>query len=335
MNSMTILDVDVAAWPRLHATAMPLLHDMVSEANALRIGVNRLDNGARILDAGIQYPGGLEAGRKIALLCLGGLGSVSITTGGQAPRWPLTVHVHTANPVLACLGSQYAGWSLAHGEGKSAFHALGSGPGRALAVKEPLFDELGYRDQADQTCLVLEVDKLPPEALVDKIASDCGLGSAQDLTLVLTPTRSLAGSVQIVARVLEVAMHKVHELGFPLANIVDGTGSAPLPPPAGNFVQAMGRTNDAILLGGQVQLYVNGPEDEARALAEQLPSSASRDYGRPFADIFKAYGYDFFQIDPMLFSPASVIVTALESGRSFRAGALDLELLDISFGENP
>jgi methenyltetrahydromethanopterin cyclohydrolase len=245
----------------------------------------------------------------------------------------MTVHVHTANPVLGCLASQYAGWSLGHGEGKAAFHALGSGPGRALALKEPLFKELAYRDQADNACLVLEVDRDPPSPLVEKIAADCSV-SGEALTLILTPTRSLAGTVQVVARVLEVALHKVHELGYPLEQIVDGAGSAPLPPPAADFVQAMGRTNDAILFGGQVQLYVTGDDADAKSLADRLPSGNSRDYGKPFAVVFKAYEYDFFQIDPLLFSPARVIVTALESGRSFCAGTLDSALLDASFGQS-
>jgi methenyltetrahydromethanopterin cyclohydrolase len=63
-----------------------------------------------------------------------------------------------------------------------------------------------------------------------------------------------------------------------------------------------------------------------------LPSGASRDYGRPFADIFKAFEYDFFKIDPMLFSPARVSVTAMDSGSTFRAGAIDEALLRRSFG---
>ena len=46
------------------------------------------------------------------------------------------VVVHSSDPVLACLGSQYAGWSLADEEGDSGFFALGSGPGRAVAVVE-------------------------------------------------------------------------------------------------------------------------------------------------------------------------------------------------------
>ena len=321
-----------AGWPGIHDSAMPLVDQLINDAQRLRIGVDKLKNGTTIVDAGISHSGGLEAGRRIAEICLAGLAEVSFSIGGQAPRWPMTLHVHTAHPVLACLASQYAGWSFAHGEGTAGFHALGSGPGRALSVKEPLYKELDYRDQADRTCLVLEVDRNPPEPLIKTIIHDCGLDSGDDLTLILTPTSSLAGSVQVVARVLEVALHKTHELGFPLQDVIDGAGSAPLAPPASGFIQAMGRTNDAILFAGMVQLYVNGDDKVAEELANNLPSSASRDYGRPFAEIFKAFNYDFFQIDPMLFSPACVVVTALQSGRSFHAGKIDLDLLDTSFG---
>jgi methenyltetrahydromethanopterin cyclohydrolase len=317
--------------PSVNALSAPRVEQLLADAQQLRIGIERLDNGATVVDAGIGRLGGIEAGRRIAEICMGGLGSVSLTAGGVAPGFPLTLHVHASDPVLACLGSQYAGWSLSHGEGKQAFHALGSGPARALAVKEPLYKDLGYRDQADSACLVLEVDGPPPAPLVERIARDCGVRT-DSLTLILTPTRSLAGSTQVVARVLEVAMHKAHELKFPLEHIVDGIGSAPLAPPAPDFITAMGRTNDAILFAGQVQLYVQGEDDAAKQLAGQLPSSASEDYGRPFAEVFKAYEYDFFKIDPMLFSPAKIVVTALDSGRSFHAGEIDLKLLEASFG---
>jgi methenyltetrahydromethanopterin cyclohydrolase len=315
----------------LNRRAAALADQLERESQVLRLRVERLANGTRLIDAGIECPGGLEAGRLIAEICLGGLGKVSVAGAGPVADWPLWVQVHTADPVLACLGSQYAGWSLSHGEGKGAFQALGSGPGRALARKEKLFAELGVRDEGDTACLVLEVDRAPPLELVQRIARDCGV-EPQGLTLVLTPTRSLAGNLQVVARVLEVALHKAHELGFPLSHIVDGAGCAPLPPPAPDFLNAMGRTNDAILFGGSVQLFVAGPDDAAQELCRQLPSRASRDYGRPFAEVFKAYGYDFFQIDPMLFSPARVTVSALESGNSFRAGALEPALLATSFG---
>jgi methenyltetrahydromethanopterin cyclohydrolase len=320
--------------PSVNATAAPLVEALLEDAGRLRLGVERLRNGSLLVDAGIEAAGGLEAGRRIAEICLGGLGRVGLRGAGPVSGWPVSVEVHAADPVLGCLGSQYAGWGLAHGEGKGAFHALGSGPGRSLALKEPLFERLRYRDRAESTCLVLEVDRRPPLPLVEKVARDCGV-AGEGLTLILTPTRSLAGTVQIVARVLEVALHKAHEIGFDLDAVRDGLGSAPLPPPAPDFLTAMGRTNDAILFAGQVQLYVTGEDAAAEELARRLPSSASRDYGRPFAEVFAAYGHDFFRIDPLLFSPARVLVTALESGRSFAAGRVDLPLLEASFGVAP
>src|SRR5437588_499870 len=158
----------------------------------------------------------------------------------------------------------------------------------------------------------------------------CGF-SPERLSFLYAPTQSLAGSVQVVARVLEVALHKTHELKFPLERIVEGLGAAPLSPPHPDFVIAMGRTNDAIIYGGRVHLFVTGPMGDARELADRLPSRRSRDYGRPFAEIFASFNRDFYAIDPMLFAPAAVIVTALESGESFQAGGLDPKLLDAAF----
>jgi methenyltetrahydromethanopterin cyclohydrolase len=179
--------------------------------------------------------------------------------------------------------------------------------------------------------LVLESANPPPPALVGDIAAACGIAPA-DLAILYAPTQSLAGGVQVVARVLEVAMHKAHALRFPLGCIVDGLAAAPLPPPHPDFVTAMGRTNDAIIFGGRVQLFVTGPAAAAQALAQAMPAMTSRDYGRPFAEIFGAAKGDFYAIDPMLFSPAQVTVTAIETGESFSAGALNPALLDASFG---
>jgi methenyltetrahydromethanopterin cyclohydrolase len=315
-----------AALPSLNQLAAPLVERLILQADILRLAVSRQANGTRIVDAGIEATGGVEAGRRIAEICLGGLGRVAVLPADGT--WSLAVS--TAQPVLACLGSQYAGWSLSHGEGKDGFFALGSGPGRALAGKEDLFEELDYRDAADSACLVLETGKLPPLPLLDRIAGDCGV-AADRLTLILTPTSSLAGATQVVARVLEVALHKAHFLGFPLDRIVDGMGTAPLCPPSPDFLTAMGRTNDAILFGGDVQLFVSGDDAAAEDLAHKLPSEASSDYGRPFAEVFKAAGHDFYKIDPLLFAPARIAVTCLASGRTFRAGRLNPDLLERSF----
>ncbi len=315
----------------LHHLSTPLVESLVANADALRLKVSRSAEGARIIDAGIEVAGGLEAGRQIAAICMGGLGQVSLQASASAVS-RLAVSVGSLHPILACLASQYAGWSLSAGEGKGAFHALGSGPARALARKEALFTELGYTDQAvDGTVLVLEVDRTPPAEVIAKVSRDTGIAPA-GLTFILTPTRSLAGNFQVVARVLEVAMHKAHALGFDLTHIVDGHGSAPLPPPGADFLSGMGRTNDAILYGGSIQLYVRGSDDAAADLAARLPSASSRDYGKPFGQIFKDARYDFYQIDPMLFAPAAVTVSNLDTGCSFQGGAIDETLLGISFG---
>ena len=301
--------LDTSNWPSVNALTNPLVEQLLSNAKELRLGVERSVNGATIIDAGIDYDGGLEAGRLIAEICMGGLGHVSLQTSTTFSHWPWMLSVHSNNPILSCLGSQYAGWSLAH----EKFFSLGSGPGRALAGREDLFKELGYKDQSNSACLVLESDKAPPIEVIEKVSRDTGV-SIENLTFILTPTRSLAGTVQIVARVLEVAMHKIHTLHFPLDHVVDGMASAPVPPPSPDFLTGMGRTNDAV------------------ALAKALPSNSSRDFGRPFAEVFKSVNMDFYKIDPMLFSPAAVTVTALESGNTFTGGALDAALIDQSFG---
>ena len=110
-------------------------------------------------DAGISAPGSVATGLQVARICLGGLGEVRLSSGARE-GWPTWVEVASANPVLACLGSQYAGWSLAASKeetGGKKFFSLGSGPARALAGKEALFAELGYRDRAAAGVLVLAV----------------------------------------------------------------------------------------------------------------------------------------------------------------------------------
>jgi methenyltetrahydromethanopterin cyclohydrolase len=316
--------------PSVNMLSAPLVRSLIENGEALRLNVTPLGNGTIVVDAGIRAVGGLEAGRRIAEICLGGLGSVRLRASTNFDNWSWHVDVSSSNPVLACLASQYAGWSLSHGEGKQAFQALGSGPGRALGSREDLFTELHYRDHAESACIVIEADEMPPVEVADKICQQCGI-APDKLTIIMTPTSSLSGSVQVVARVLETALHKAHVLGFPLERIIDGAGSAPICPPSRDVITAMSRTNDAILFAGQVHLFVKAPDDETENLARKLPSSVSRDYGKPFGTVFKEVNYDFYKIDPMLFSPARVSVTSLVTGNTFHAGKIDKALLDKSF----
>ena len=308
----------------------PRVDRLISFAPGLGLSTSLTTNGSVMIDAGIEGFGSIEAGRQIAEICLGGLATARLRASRDYENWPWHVDVHTSHPVIACLASQYAGWSLSNGKGKGTFNALGSGPARALGSREPLFDEIGYRDKADKTCIVLEVDRLPPDDIADKIAKRCQV-APENLTLILTPTSSLAGAVQVVARVFEAALHKAHTMHFPLDRIIDGMGTVPLCPPAPDFLTAMSRTNDAILFGGHVHLFVNASKEDAEALARALPSNTSEDYGRPFAEVFKSVNYDFYKLDPMLFSPARVTVSSLKTGHSFQAGEINLPALNKSF----
>ena len=80
-----------------------------------------------------------------------------------------------------------------------------------------------------------------------------------------------------------------------------------------------------------MQLIVSGNDSESEQLAKALPSSNSKDYGKSFSEIFKSVAYDFYKIDPMLFAPAKVIISNLDSGKSWIEGSLNLSLLEESW----
>ena len=308
-----------------------LVRDLIDNSDYYRVSVSKGHNECVSIDAGVNELGNMEAGRVISEICLGGIGRVHILNTLQNSEWPLTINVNTNNPVIACLGSQYAGWSLSSKEEGSKFNALGSGPARALALKEPLFDDISYSDKSDKTCIVMEVDSFPPNDVIDKISNDTGV-EPKNLTIIITPTSSIAGNIQVVSRVLEVALHKAHELKFPMSDVIEGFGSAPIPPTSPDFLTAMGRTNDAIIFAGITQLLVSTTDEMAEELCNKMPSSTSNDYGKPFADIFKEYEYDFFKIDANLFSPSKVIISNMKTGNTFISGKIDNELMKKSFG---
>jgi methenyltetrahydromethanopterin cyclohydrolase len=311
----------------LNQRAHELADRVVADADELRVAVRTLDGGTRLVDCGSTVPGGLEAGRRLAEICMGGLGSVSFAPLVLDGRWLPGLVVVTDNPALACLGSQYAGWRI----DRDGYFAMASGPGRALIRAEELYDDLDVDERASTAVLCLEARDEPPEALTAYVAERAGVGPS-DLTLLFAPTASLAGGVQIAARSVETALHKLHELDFDVRRVVTGVGSCPLPPVAGDDMAAIGRTNDAVLYGGQVHLTVETDDDDAlRTLVERLPASASSDYGEPFGKVLEDANFDFYAIDPLLFSPAQIRLTSVSSGRSFEAGRVDLEVLERSF----
>ena len=310
----------------LNARALRKVETLRGLLEERRVVERPIDGGGRYFDFGIETRGGLLAGLDLATICLADLAEVSIGPGGVGGRPCPSVQVTTDHPIEACLGSQYAGWAIAEGK----FFAMGSGPIRAAYAHEPLFEELGLGERAEAVVGVLEGRKPPTSAVVAKVAEACRVDPSE-VTLLIAPTASLAGGVQVVARSVETALHKLHELKFDLRRVVSAHGVAPLPPVAKNDLAAIGRTNDAILYGGRVVLYVTGDDASLEEVGPRVPSVASRDHGEPFEAIFARYNHDFYAVDPHLFSPAEVVFQNLETGRAQAFGGVSDEVLVRSF----
>ena len=57
-----------------------LVQNLKNNHERLSIGNNSGPLGSSIIDAGIDYPGSIEAGIRISEICLGGLGVVEISS---------------------------------------------------------------------------------------------------------------------------------------------------------------------------------------------------------------------------------------------------------------
>jgi len=313
--------------PTLNELSFDLVHQILTATETLRIEPVETDSGAILLDFGIDSPGSLGAGLALAEVCLASLADVNVIPGEVAGvGWP-HFFVQTDSPVEACLFSQYAGWQVSVGK----FFAMGSGPMRAAAAREEIFQDFSYRESAVGVVGVLESDKLPTHEVIQNIAEKCGV-TADRVALLVAPTASIAGNMQVVARSVETAMHKLHALGYDVANVECACGTAPIPPVAADDFAGIGRTNDAILYGGRVTLWVNGEDEEITDIGAQIPSSGSPAYGKPFREIFEDAGRDFYKIDPNLFSPAEIVIHNVETGRVHVYGRVNHEVLRKSFG---
>lgn len=312
---------------QLNDLASQLIEEINEGPEDYRIARQDVDNNGLLLDFGVVTEGGIEAGVALAAICMSGLADVSIAPGMIGDiGWP-HVAVETDSPVAACLFSQYAGWRIS----VDKYFAMGSGPMRAVAAKEPLFDKLWYREQADQVVGVLESSKLPEANVFEYIARATDV-EPEDVVLCVAPTSSMAGNLQVVARSIETAMHKLHELGFDVTRVRSAYGTAPLPPVAKNDLEGIGRTNDAILYGARVTLWVMGDDESIADMVNRVPSRSSSAYGNPFLEIFEAAGRDFYKIDPLLFSPAQVVFQNIDTGRVHIAGSVNEQVLRASFG---
>lgn len=322
----------------LNESALLVAERALAEAGRLGIAAATA-GGARVIDCGVHAAGSDAAGLALAEVALAGRGRVWIEPPGGhdaafAAAWPgcpwPVVAVQSDAPVAACLASQYAGWRVA----ADGYFAMASGPIRAAIGREPLFDTIGLRERPPVAVGLLEAAKLPPPAVCRELAAAAGV-RPDALLLLVARTASRAGTLQVIARSLETALHKLHEAGFDLGRIERGVGQAPLAPVAADDLVAIGCTNDAILYGGRVTLEVRGDDASLGEIGPRAVSRSSPAYGDPFATVFAKAGSDFYAIDPQLFAPALVEFVNLDTGRRHRFGGLAPEIVTASFAALP
>lgn len=312
----------------INGRAMPAAREMIDRRDELGIAVVEQENGATCIDCGVRVPGSYRAGALFVEICLAGLATTAITIdrvrGVPVPFLHLTVQ----HPALACLGSQKAGWVLKVG----TYFAMASGPARALAAKpKETYRKIGYRDTSRTGIIALEADMLPDEEVTGFIAEQCGI-EPEDLYVLVAPTRSLVGSVQISGRVVTAALHKLEEKGYDTRRITQATGRSPVAPVKKTDIEALGTTNDCNIYYGSVGLVTAGYDP----VFATLPSRLSPDYGRPFARVLEGSGGDFPNVDSTLaFSPAEVTINDSTSGKVYHFGSPNADVLLESFGIRP
>ncbi|TYL36001.1 methenyltetrahydromethanopterin cyclohydrolase [Natronococcus pandeyae] len=305
----------------LNRMAIELVDEALEYAEELNIGGFDLENEATVLDFGVEFDGGVEAGLLLTEIQTAGMATPSRKLG-EIDGAPIPyVELSTDQPALSLLCSQKAGWELTTED----FEGLGSGPARALVAEEEEFRQIGYTDAFDLTALAVESDELPPESAAEQVA-DLAEVETSSVFLLAYRTASLAGSITTAARAAELATYRLTELGYEPLDIVSATGRAPVAPVAADEETAIARTNDALAYGGTAHLTVREDAD----VFDSIPSTAAEDHGRPFADVFDDLDWEFEEVPSDLFAPAKVTVDVL-GGPTYVHGETDEELLAESF----
>lgn len=311
----------------LNKNALMLVKEMINEKKILNIDAVHYDDGITVIDGGVKIKGGFRAGLFYSKICLGGLGNVDLIDYEIKDYMIPAVKVEIDHPLEATMLSQYAGWKIE----KNNFFAMASGPGRILADKEKIFTEYSkyYESRNSPAVIVLESSKLPDEQTAKFIADEMHSPCSNSYILI-APSESLVGSIQISSRIVETGMHKMHELNFDLEKIEAAWGVCPVSPTADSTLTAIGRTNDAVLYGGTACYQVYCENSEIERIIDNIPASASEDYGESFLNLYKRYN-NFYDIDPMLFSPARIIINNRKSGKTYKTGKINYDMLEKSF----
>jgi len=311
----------------VNAEAMKIVRRILAAPEAIGAEVCRLPNGATVIDVGQRAPGSWQAGRDFTLVTVGGLGEVSFegfTLGGR--RLP-AVRLMVNRPLEACMACQVAGWRLADEPDAPIL----AGPARAL--RNPPDDHVvlsGYRDRHHEGVVTVQMSRPVTAEMADAMAQACGL-AAENLYILAARHACIVSAVQVSARGIETAMHRLALEGFDLGCIRHAWTTAPIAPLVDHELTVMGRINDALYYGSEVGLCVHGSDELLEALVSRVVTAASPLARRLFAQVYRDAGFDFHKIAQDAHTPAILHLTNIDSGRTFSAGHIDAEVLERSF----
>lgn len=302
---------------RINEKAWELVQRSVRRADELGWKVDHPSGGTWGIDAGVENRAGIRSGLRLAKISTAGLAKVGSHLYDLAGIPWNYIEITCDQPYLGCYVSQAAHWQVNVDGAKG----MGSGPAclKGLASQ---FGAEGLSDPSDCAVLLLETSHFPTERSRRMLAESCGVRPDR-FALLAFRTSSLAGSVQVAARSIETALHKLRQVRFDLKRVRSSMGICPAASPTGSDLLSMGKTNDVMLFGSRVWLLVEDVSDaELERLIDQVPASTSPVYGKPFLDILEENG-GFYNIDPGLFAPAEIICVHAESGKAYSAGKVD------------
>ncbi len=314
----------------INKLAVKVVKEIIAREDEIGVKVIHMNCGATLIDMGLNVKGSNEAGLLFTRVTLGDMATVNLGT------WKLdddyifgSVELFVTEPLVACLASQIAGWQLGSGE----FATIGSGPARAQAVipSDYYLDMTPYRDRNDEVVLCIQDIRYPDDAIALEVAQACKV-APENVYLLIAPSASIVGSIQVSARMIEEVCHKMHEKGFDVSKVINARGRTPVAPLVMDEVKAIGRINDAILYGGDTEFWVDASDEEIAAVVEKLVSKTSSPYyPELFGVVFERAGRDFYKIDHDFHSIAKIQIHNVRSGKSFVAGEINYDVIRESF----
>lgn len=314
----------------LTENVMGVISEILENPEAIGCKADRLGCGATVVDMGLNCKGSWKAALLFTRATLGDLAIVQLGDFKLNEHFSFAaVEVFIEQPMIACMASEIAGWSL----GKGEYATIASGPARSQAVVESdhYIHMTPYRDRSDKAVVCLQDVRYPTDALALEIAGACRV-KPENVYILISDSTCIACSMQVSARIIEQSCHKMMRNGFSAEQIVMCRGRAPVAPVVKDELKTMGRINDALIYGSEAEFWVDARDEDIETIIHKMVGiSSSPRYGERFEDVFDEAGRNFFNVEVDVHSIAKCQIHNVNTGKSFHAGEINYALLERSF----